>query len=306
MADEHGDPTTGGELALFDEETAEKQIRRTWHEGRWFFSVIDVIALLTGAQIPRNYWSDLKRRLAQDEGFVELHAKIVQLRMTATDGKQRLTDAADTETLLRLIQSIPSPKAEPFKQWLARVGTERLAEVENPELAADRMRRTYLAQGYSEEWVNARLQGIMVRDELTTEWRERGAEEGREFAILTDILHRGAFDVTTAEHKAIKHLRTRHNLRDSMTTLELALTILAEATSTALHQAHDSQGFGELQSDTREAGDVAGTARRDIEARTGQPVVSAENFKTLTERDRQPSLFGVADDAGSRGSTSNG
>jgi DNA-damage-inducible protein D len=270
-------------IALFDEETAEQTIRRVWHEGRWFFSVIDVIGVLTGTQRPRKYWNDLKTKL-NDEGFVELSARVGQLKMEAPDGKQRLTDAADAETILRLVQSIPSPRVEPLKQWLARVGVERLEEMENPELAADRMRTFYLQQGYSEEWVEKRLQGIAVREELTAEWRERGAREGREFALLTDTLHRGTFDLGVAEHKAVKHLKQQRNLRDSMTSLELVLTSLGEATATALHQAHNTQGFPALREDTHEAGDVAGATRRDIEARTGQPVVSPENYRTLTER----------------------
>lgn len=282
-----------GYLVPFDDEAAEQQIRHAWHKGRLWYSVIDVIGFLTESQIPRRYWTDMKRRLADTEGFSEVYAKCVQLKMPATDGKQRLTEAADTETLLRIIQSIPSPKAEPFKQWLARVGTERLEEAENPELAADRMRQLYRARGYSDEWIDRRLQGIVVRDELTQEWRERGAEEGRQFAILTDILSRGAFSASVAEHKQVKALKARDNLRDSMTTMELLLTALSEETAKTLHQVHDSQGFGELQGDAREAGDVAGATRRDIEARTGVPVVSSENYKSLTAR--QPSLF---DDAG--------
>jgi DNA-damage-inducible protein D len=229
-----------------------------------------MIGLLTEANIPRRYWTDMKRRL-DTEGFAEVYAKCVQLKMASADGKQRLTDVADTETLLRIIQSIPSPKAEPFKQRLARVGVERLEEMENPALAADRMRRLYKQRGYSDEWIDQRMQGIVVRDELTTEWRERGAEEGREFAILTDILHRGAFDVSTDEHKGVKQLKKRDNLRDNMTTLELALTMLLEATSTALHQAREGQGFTPLQQDAREAGRIAGGARQQIEAATGQP-----------------------------------
>jgi hypothetical protein len=284
-----GDDPQEGRLAPLDD-FAEEQIRRVLHEGRWWFSVIDVIALLTEHPIPRNYWADMKRRV-QAEGFRELLEKIQQLKMEAADGKQRLTDAADTETLLRIIQSIPSPKAEPFKQWLARVGTERLAEIDDPELAADRMRQLYRARGYSDEWIDRRLQGIVVRDELTQEWRERGAEEGREFAVLTDILSHGTFEISTAAHKQIKKLKTRDNLRDSMTTMELLLTALGEETAKTLHQVHDSQGFGDLQSDAHEAGDVAGATRRDIEARTGQPVVSTENYKTLTARERQASLF---------------
>ncbi|MGH2486043.1 MAG: BRO-N domain-containing protein, partial [Ktedonobacterales bacterium] len=175
------DETTGLPVPS-DDETGEEQIRRVWHDDRWYFAIIDVIGMLTESQIPRRYWTDMKRRLGDVEGFSEVYAKCVQLKMLAADGKQRLTDAADTETLLRIIQSVPSPKAEPFKRWLARVGTERLEEAENPELAADRMRQLYRARGYSDEWIDRRLQGIVVRDELTTEWRERGAAEGRQFA----------------------------------------------------------------------------------------------------------------------------
>jgi DNA-damage-inducible protein D len=189
-------------------------------------------------------WHERRLRRQGAEATVDA---IVHLEVFTSDGMQRPEKWADTETLLRIIQSIPSPKAEPFKQWLARVGVERLEEMENPELAADRIRRLYKQRGYSDEWFDQRMQGIVVRDDLPTEWRERGAEEGREFAILTDILHRGAFDVSTDEHKGVKQLKKRDNLRDNMMTLELALTMLSEATSTALHQAHDSQGFTPLQ-----------------------------------------------------------
>ena len=282
------------------EEQASERIRKVMHDGRWFFSVIDTVGLLTGSPNPRNYWNMLKRRMA-DEGASETYTNCVQLKMPSTDGKQRLTDCADTETLLRIIQSIPSPKAEPFKQWLARIGSERLQEIEQPERAADRMRALYRQRGYSDEWIRARLQSIVTRDELTDEWRERGAHEGREFAILTDILQRGTFEVSTAEHKAIKALKPRDNLRDSMTSLELALAILSEATATALHQAHDSPGMGELSDDAQRAGRVGGAARRDVEAELGRPVVSSENAKTLIEdaqRQRQPSLFDGSTDAG--------
>lgn len=214
--------------------------------------------------------------------------------MAAADGKQRLTDAADTETLLRIIQSVPSPKAEPIKQWLARIGTERLEEAEDPALAADRLRRRYEQLGYTDEWIHERLKNIVIRNGLTEEWADRGAGEGREFAILTDVLNKGTFDLTTAEHKDRKGITPRHNLRDSMTAFELVLSSLAEVTSTALHQARDSRGFVPLHQDAHEAGEVAGNARRDIEARTGQPVVSAENVKTLRQgrqRELQPSLL---------------
>lgn len=274
-------------LSPFDEDQASEVIRRVWHGERWFFSVIDVIGLLTGNQRPRKYWSDLKVKL-RAEGYIELSAKIGQLKMEASDGKQRLTDAADAETLFRIIQSIPSPKAEPFKQWLAKVGRERLDEIENPELAADRMRQQYRALGYTDEWIDRRLQGIVIRDELTSEWRERGANEGKEFAILTDTLHRGTFDISASEHRSVKHIGQRQHLRDSMTTMELLLTALSEETAKELHQARDSQGFGELHCDAEEAGEVGGATRRDIEARTGRPVVSNENYKALRqERQRQ-------------------
>ncbi len=270
---------------------ADEQVRKVEHNGRWYFSIIDVIALLTESEIPRRYWTDMKRRLADTEGFSEVYAKCVQLKMPAADGKQRLTDAADTETLLRIIQSIPSPKAEPFKQWLARVGTERLEEVDSPELAADRVRQLYRARGYSDEWIDRRLQGIVIRDELTQEWRERGAQEGKQFALLTDILSRGTFDVSVSQHKQVKALKMKDNLRDSMTTMELLLTALSEETAKTLHQVHDSQGMTLLERDAREAGEVAGATRRDIEARTGVPVVSSENYTSLTARAQQGQLF---------------
>ncbi len=285
------DDAMGAGLAALDEQ-ASRDVRKVWHEGRWWFSIIDVIGLLTDSSQPRRYWTDLKRRVT-DEGFREVYAKCVQLKMAAPDGKQRLTDAADTETMLRIIQSIPSPKAEPFKQWLARVGSERLEEIEAPERAADRMRRLYRQRGYAEDWIRARLQSVITREELTEEWRERGAKEGREFAILTDLLHRGAFDLTTEEHKTLKDLRKRDNLRDSMTPLELALTILTETTATALHQTHDAHGLGELAADAHEAGEVGGAARRDVESRIGHPVVTSENYRSLTASATQPELLGA-------------
>ncbi|HEX6800688.1 MAG TPA: Bro-N domain-containing protein [Ktedonobacterales bacterium] len=277
-------------------EQAEEQVRRVWHEGRWFFSVVDVVAVLTDSPDPGAYWRKLKQRLRDDEGASEAVTKCHTLKMRAADGKQRLTDAADTETLLRIIQSIPSPRAEPFKQWLARVGAQRLEELENPAVAADSLRLAYRKKGYTEEWIETRLRNIMTRDEVTAEWRVRGAEEGREFAILTDVLHRGTFALSVREHQQIKHLPARANLRDNMTTLELALSTLAEATSAALHQARDSSGFVELQRDAGEAGEVAGAARTDIEARTGQPVVSSQNAKHLTARAEQPPLLLAPDD----------
>ncbi len=222
--------------------------------------------------------------------LLETLQNLQQLRMPAPDGKLRLTDAADEETLLRIIQSIPSPKAEPFKQWLARVGAERLEEMRDPSLAADRLQRLYRQQGYPEDWIKLRMQTILDRDELTGEWRERDAQEGREFAVLTDTIHSGTFDVKTADHKKIKSIKPRQDLRDNMTRLELALINLAEVTSTELHRERDSQGFYELQRDTRDAGRIGGNACRDVEATLGRPVVSSENRETLTA-ERQPKLF---------------
>ncbi|HEX9037410.1 MAG TPA: BRO family protein [Ktedonobacterales bacterium] len=215
--------------------------------------------------MPRRYWTDMKLRV-QDEGFREVYAKCVQLKMLAPDGRQRPTEAANEQTLLRIIQSIPSPKAEPFKQWLAQVGHERLEEMRDPSLAADRMRKNYAALGYTDEWIAQRLKGVTIRDELTQEWRERGAHEGREFATLTDTIHNGTFDLSTAEHRDVKRIGARSNLRDSMTNMELLLTSLGEEATKGLHQARDSQGFDELRSDAHEGGEFAGATRQQYES----------------------------------------
>lgn len=268
---------------------ADFHLARIWHGGRWFYCLDQILDRLTDDPL---IWQKVERWLRRQGAEATVDA-IIHLETLTSDGVLKVEKWADTGMLLRIIQGIPSPKAEPFKQWLARVGVARLEEMENPALAADRMRRLYKQRGYSDEWIDQRMQGIVVRDELTIEWRERGAEEGREFAILTDILHRGAFDVSTDEHKGVKQLKKRDNLRDNMTTLELALTMLSEATSTALHQARDSQGFTPLQQDAREAGGIAGAARQQIEAATGQPVISAENAKTLTARAQQPPLLNI-------------
>jgi DNA-damage-inducible protein D len=298
VSDKDNQDATTNDLTLdafYDQ--ASTRIRHVMHNGEPYYAMIDVIVLLTSSAAPQQYWRDTKRRMAEEmsaEDWAQTQEKILPLKMEAVDGKQRLTDSANEETLLRIIESIPSPKAEPFKRWLAKVGHERLQEMENPELAADRMRRDYRRLGYSDEWIDRRLQGIMVRDELTQEWHVRGAQEGREFAVLTDTIHQGTFDVSNAQHKAIKHVGGKQNLRDSMTTMELLLTALAEETAKELHQVHDSQGFGELRDDTSEAGEVGGAARRDIEARTGRPVVSSENYKTLRQGrqcELQPPLF---------------
>jgi len=271
-------------VALFQEKT----VRRVWYENRWFFSIIDVIAILTDSPNPRRYWSDLKRDL-ETEGFGEVYAQSVQLKMQAPDGKMRVTDAADTQTLLRVIQSVRSVKAEPFKRWLAEVGAQRIEEIENPELAMERMRALYEAKGYPKDWIEKRMRGIAVRNELTEEWEQRGAKEGLEYAILTNEIAQATFGISIQQHKERKGLK-RENVRDHMTDLELILTMLGEATATRLHQDRDTQGFDNLQGDAREAGDVAGNTRRDIESRTGTPVVSTSNYLHLSGSKKKKQL----------------
>ena len=281
------------ELAVFQD-----RIRKVWHEDEWWFSVTDVVGVLTDSTNPRNYWAVLKRRLV-DEGADQTVTNCHQLKMQAPDGKLRTTDAANTETLLRLIQSIPSPKAEPFKLWLAEAGNEKVQREAELTESEKRLRTKYQRQGYTERWIDRRLESIRSRNKLTNEWGTRGAKQGREFAILTDTLSVHALDVTTAEHKQIKHLPPRANLQESQTGMELAITSLADEAAYTFHQERDSQGFNALQNDCQEAGDIAGDARREIERRTGKPVVSAENYKQLQQerhRELQPGLFDQPED----------
>jgi hypothetical protein len=267
-----------GKLAVFHG----KHIRKIIHEGEWWFSVIDVIETLVGGDRPRKYWNDLKKKLLT-EGYVEVSEKIGQLKMAAPDGKMRLTDCANTETLFRLIQSVPSPKVEPLKRWLARVGKERIDEIENPELGMERMKALYEKKGYPKEWIDKRTRGIAVRQDLTDEWKNRGLRNSIEFAILTNEIMQGAFDLDVEGYKQVKGLE-RENLRDHMTDMELILTMLAEATTTKLHRDRDTLGFKPLKKDARDGGSVAGRTRRDIEAQSGQPVVSSGNFRELPPR----------------------
>lgn len=256
-----------------------KQIRKVMHEGEWWFSIIDIVDVLTDSNIPKRYWSDLKRKLTK-EGYSELYDKIVQLKFTAADGKNYATDCANTETVFRVIQSIPSPKVEPLKQWLARVGYERLEEIENPELSMERMQALYEKKGYSKEWIDKRMRGIAVRQDLTDEWQNRGAKTSLEYTILTNEIMQGAFGLKVDEYKQVKGL-ARENLRDHMTDIELILTMLGEATTTKLHRDRDSQGLEPLKKDAQEGGAVAGSTRLDIEKRSGKPVVTSDNFKGL-------------------------
>lgn len=222
-----------------------KHIRKILHEGEWWFAVIDIVEVLTGSSIPKRYWSDLKRKLAK-EGYFELYEKIVQLKFVAADGKFYSTDCADTETMFRIIQSIPSPKVEPLKRWLAKVGKERIDEIENPELSMERMKSIYEKKGYPKDWIDKRMRGIAVRQDLTDEWQNRGAGTSLEYAILTNEIMQGAFDLKVEDYRQVKGLE-RENLRDHMTDIELILTMLADATTTKLHRDRDSKGFEPLK-----------------------------------------------------------
>ena len=262
-------------LALFEG----KQIRRSWNEQeeKWYFSVVDVVGALTGSSIPRRYWSDLKISL-KNEGS-EVYGKIVQLKMAAEDRKVRDTDVADTETMFRLIQSIPSPNAEPFKLWLAKVGYERLEETADPELAINRALRTYLQKGYTPAWVNLRLKSIEIRKDLTDEWVKRGVKEGNEFAILTDEISKAWARLTTKEYKNLKGLK-KESLRDNMTNLELVLNMLAETATTEISHKKEPDGLEQNKKVAKEGGDIAGNARKQIEEKTGAPVITGDNFRT--------------------------
>jgi len=247
-------------IVLFEE----KQVRRTWDKtaAKWYFAIVDVIAVLTDSANPPVYWRVMKKRLT-DEGS-ETVTKCNALKMPAADGKQRLTDVADTEQLLRLIQSIPSRKAEPFKLWLARVGYERLEEIENPELAARRMRELYRQKGYSDDWIEKRVRGIAVRDELTDEWKKRGVKEHRDFSILTAEISKATFGMTPSEYKDFKSLAApKDNLRDHMTDLELIFTMLGEASTTEIARKKNPQGFPENKQAAKTGGTIAGNARRE-------------------------------------------
>ena len=260
-------------IQLFEDQ----KIRTAWdaEKEEWYFSIIDVISVLTGTANPRRYWSDLKRKL-KAEGANELYERIVQLKMLSSDGKRYKTDVANTEQLLRIIQSIPSPKAEPFKAWLAMVGKERIEETIDPEQAIDRALDTYLKKGYSEEWIHQRLLAIRIRNELTDEWKKRGVQKGKEYAILTDEISRAWSGMTTGQYKRLKGL-TKENLRDNMTDLELVLTMLAEASTTDISKTAKPQTFEENKQVAKRGGKVAGIARQALEAETGKPVITEKN-----------------------------
>ena len=263
-------------IQLFED----RQIRTAWDEEseEWYFSIIDVIAILTESMDPSAYWRKLKQRLKAEgnETVTNCHS----LKMIAADGKKRLTDVADTEQLLRIIQSVPSPKAEPFKAWLAMVGRERIEETIDPEQAIDRALETYLKKGYSEEWVHQRVLAIRIRNELTDEWKKHGVEKGKEYAILTDEITRAWSGMGTRQYKKLKGLM-KENLRDNMSNLELVLTMLAEASTTDISKSENPNTFSENQSIARRGGKVAGIARQALETETGKPVITAENATDL-------------------------
>lgn len=269
-------------IQLFED----KRIRTAWDEEKeeWYFSVVDVVAVLTDQPDARHastYWAVLKKRL-NNEGAGQLLTNCKQLKMTASDGRKRLTDVADTEQLLRIIQSIPSSRAEPFKLWLAQVGRERIEETIDPELTIERALETYLKKGYTREWINQRLQAIQVRKELTDEWDARGVQKGVEYAILTDEISRAWSGMSTRQYKNLKGLK-KENLRDNMTTLELVLNMLAEATTTEISKQKAPETFSENLAVAREGGEAAGIARRAVEERTGVPVITAKNAAQLNQ-----------------------
>jgi len=265
----------------------DQKIRRIWHEEQWFFSVVDIVGVLTDSENPRNYWNMLKIREKEVSG-IELYTICVQLKLVAEDGKLRETDCANTEALFRIIQSIPSKKAEPFKLWLAQVGYERIEEIENPELAQDRVKQYYEMKGYPKDWIDKRLRGIAIRQDLTDEWKNRGIEEEKDFAILTNEISKATFGKNTEEYKKFKGLsRKNQNLRDHMTDWELIFSMLGEKATTDITIARDAKGFPKLKGAAKEGGDVAKNARKELERKTGKSIVSNENYLHLEEEKKK-------------------
>ncbi|HMB26437.1 MAG TPA: Bro-N domain-containing protein [Patescibacteria group bacterium] len=262
-------------IALFEK----KQIRKIWHNNEWFFSVVDVVGALTDSVDPKDYWYRIKKR-ANDEEDSELSTICRQLKLTASDGKNYATDCANTEGILRIIQSIPSPKAEPFKRWLAKVGYERIEEIENPELAQERMKKLYEAKGYPQDWIDKRLRGIAIRQNLTDEWKERGIISQKDYAILTAEISKATFGITPSEYKNLKNLPTKSkaNLRDHMTDLELIFTMLGEKVTTEISEKEKPKGMPGNKKVAKRGGGVAGKARKETEKELGRRVISDENY----------------------------
>lgn len=260
-----------------------KQIRSEWNEAeqKWYFSVVDIVGILSESPNPRNYWKVLKHRLAKEGN--ESVTNCNQLKMQSADGKYYNTDVADTKQLLRLIQSIPSPKAEPFKLWLAQVGSDRLDEIENPELAAQRTRELYKLKGYPDDWIEKRMRSIAIREELTEEWKNSGVKQQKEYAILTAEISKATFGLIPSQHKKVKGLKNQ-NLRDHMSDLELIFSMLGEASTTAITKTKKPKGFAENKKVAKQGGAVAGNARKELEFKTGQKVVTAQNYLTESEK----------------------
>ena len=259
-----------------------KEVRKVIFQNEWWFSVIDVVEALTETDRPRKYWNDLKTRIIK-EGYVELSAKIGQLKLPSADGKLYETDCANTETIFRLIQTIPSPKAEPFKRWLAKVGYERVQEIEDPELATKRTRALYKAKGYPDSWIEKRMRGIEIRETLTDEWKKRNVGEDREYAILIAEISQAMFGMTPSEYKKFKGLK-RENFRDHMNDLELIFSMLGEASTTEIAKNKDAQGFVENKQAAKSGGSVAGSARKDLEQKSGKKVSTTRNYLSLSEK----------------------
>ena len=258
-----------------------KEIRRTLYNDEWWFSVVDVIAVLTYSVSPRIYWGKLKERVSKSEGL-ELLTICQQLKLRSSDGKLYPTDCANTEGMFRIIQSIPSPKAEPFKRWLAKVGFERVQEIENPELATKRTRALYKLKGYSDEWIEKRMRGIAIREELTDEWQKRGTRGEVDYQILTSEISKATFGVTPSEYKKIKGIK-RENLRDHMDDFELIFTMLGERATTEIHRNEESEGVGKLKEDAKAGGEIAGGARKNLENKLKRSIVNKNNFLNLTK-----------------------
>ena len=264
----------------------DKKIRRIWHEKEWFFSVVDVVKALTDSPTPRQYWGKVKKR---EFNAIEVSPIWVQLKLRAEDGKLRETDCANTESMFRIIQSIPSKKAEPFKLWLAQVGHERIEEIENPELAQARMKELFKAKGYSNDWIEKRVRGIAVRQELTDEWSNRGVKEGTEYGILTNEISKATFGKTVEEYKEFKKLK-KENLRDHMTDLEIIFTMLGEASTAKIARSRDAQGFIQNKKAATLGGKIAGNARKKLELEAGEKIATKENYLQETEAGRRKKL----------------
>lgn len=272
MNEENNSIMESTKIALFKG----KQIRKTLQHGEWWFSVVDVVLALTDSPNPNDYWYKMKIRVKGEDG-IELSTICRSLKLEASDGKKYETDCADTEGVFRIIQSIPSHKAEPFKRWLAKVGYERIQEIENPELATKRTRMLYKLKGYSEDWIEKRMRGIAIREELTDEWKNRGAKDHQDYEILTAEISKATFGVTPSEYKKLKGLK-RENLRDHMDDFELIFNMLGERAATEIHRTEDSKGVPKLRSDAKAGGDIAGGARKKLEERLGRSVVTKKNF----------------------------